>query len=1023
MEKKYYEITKILENKDVFTIINEYTRTEFIDHWQNEQEIEKNLINHLIKLGYEYREDIKDEDSLISNLRAQIGNINDYMFDNTEWDEIYNNFINKNSDDSLEKVEKIQKDGYVYQIKTRDGKRKNINLIFKSDKEKHKNRLQVINQYKTTNNRRFDVTILVNGLPLIHIELKNKSVLIESAFNQIQEYKKEKQFTGLYGYVNIFIISNGEETKYFANNQIIKDDKARDLNSFELTSYWSDKKNNLIKDLHGFTNHFLNQNAILNIINKYCIFNTENELLIMRPYQIAACESIINKLNIVINKPNLFKNEDSGGYIWHTTGSGKTITSFKTVQLIRDNIPEVKKTLFVVDRLDLDDQTAKEYNKFEKNSANACKSSKELERLINDDSIKMIVTTIQKLNIFVNRNKDHKIFNERVVMIFDECHRSQFGEMHLNIINKFKKYNIFGFTGTPIFTENANTTFKTNLSSFKKLDKRLLTHNTTKQLFGEELHSYKINDAIKHNNVLRFHYENYNTVESKDKIEDLKIPGIDKNKIWLADERISKISHYILNRFNQICQRNKENSIKFLNSIFAVSSIEAAKKYYTKLRELNEKLNMNLKICTIFSYNQSDFSSLNDDNDYLYYDENNEDIDNLNSNDFKFMEEVIDNYNKEFRQSYSTDSKGFHNYYIDVSKNMKDCKIDILIVVNMFLTGFDAKCINTLWLDKDLKYHGLVQAFSRTNRIFNSNKTVGNIISFRNIDKNVEEAFRLFAQGGTNKNVFIGKFDDHYPKYTKDINYLLEKYPLDLEIYLEDDKKGFINLFNEVLKLRTLLSVFDEFTVDKHLINDGQLQSYLSKYNTIYHEYKKKNKEKVDVSNDILFKLELISKYEIGLDYLKNFIWQNKDMDSDKLITNVKSQIDSTLELRSKKELILEFINQINTSNSIPDLFSQDLFNKFFNEFNLNTFYKEIRTFCDNWNDNYSNIIKLFQILFKNDEFDIRNSQYTKNFLLFGASKKKQEYNDGLKLLFEKYNNIINYNELDEWLNKEKENG
>ena len=747
----------IVVSTDESTVVSEYEpKGKRSDAYQSEASLETAFITQLTEQGYEYLE-IHDSDSLVANLRTQLERLNDYTFTDDEWDRFFSQSITKPNEKIEDKSFRIQED-HVQTLKRDDGTSKNITLIDK--KNIHNNFLQVINQYVEESGKhenRYDVTILVNGLPLVHVELKRRGVAIKEAFNQIERYQRESFWanTGLYNYVQIFVISNGTYTKYYSNSTRwnVSDGSTnkrgkKTSNSFEFTSYWADANNKAILDLIDFTHTFFTKHTLLSILTRYCVFTSEKNLLVMRPYQIVATERILNRIQIANNQKTMGTLK-AGGYIWHTTGSGKTLTSFKTAQLA-SRLPYIDKVLFVVDRKDLDYQTMKEYDRFEKGAANSNRNTAILTRqLSNKDEkgnfkeYKIIVTTIQKLDNFIKKNPNHPVYQQHCVLIFDECHRSQFGDMHVKITKNFKNYHLFGFTGTPIFAENSGAGKIANLK-------------TTEQAFGEKLHTYTIVNAINDNNVLPFHIDYVNTVKQKDDMRDQKVLAINTEAALLAPERISEVVNYILDHFDQKTRRKvggyrfkklinieevaknssakEDKQVKVIdgfNSILAVSSIDAAKLYYTELKKQIAERGSNLKIATIYSY------GVNEEEDIGGFidDENSDDTKGLDATSRDFLERAIEDYNEMFSTQYDTSSDKFPNYYKDLSLRMKNREVDILIVVNMFLTGFDATTLNTLWVDKNLRQHGLIQAFSRTNRILNSIKTYGNIVCFRDLQK------------------------------------------------------------------------------------------------------------------------------------------------------------------------------------------------------------------------------------------------------------------------------------------------
>ncbi len=920
------------------TVVAEYEpqKTHSTD-FQSEAALEKEFIHLLVEQGYEYL-DIHDEEELIQNLRHQLELINNYTFTDNEWQNFFRDVIANPNEGIEKKTESIQTD-YIKLLKQDvTGEGKNIKLIDK--KNIHNNRLQVINQYtenKGSHSTRYDVTILVNGFPLIHVELKRRGVAIREAFNQINRYQRDSFWAsnGLFEYVQIFIISNGTHTKYYSNttrNSHIKELEGRTRqkskktsNSFEFTSYWADANNKLITDLIDFAKTFLAKHTILNILTKYCVFTTEKILMVMRPYQIAAAERILNRIEIANNYKKT--GTDAGGYIWHTTGSGKTLTSFKTAQLATQ-LPFIEKVLFVVDRKDLDYQTMKEYDKYQEGAANGNKSTrilqKQLENVIEIEDgaktkiVKIIITTIQKLDRLISKylknsdNKNNLAFFKPMVIIFDECHRSQFGKMHRKIKNAFKNSYIFGFTGTPIFPDNAkNSLF------------------TTQQTFGDQLHSYTIVDAINDGNVLPFRIDYVNTIKKKDDIEDKKVSAIDAEKAMGSPERVSEIVSYILDHFDQKTKRNSYYSLKGkrlagFNSMFAVSSIPMAIKYYMEFKHQLEQRNKKLSIATIFSY------SPNEDEleDGLLEEEFETDMLDQSSRDF--LESAIDDYNKEHSVNYDRSLDKFENYYKDLSMRVKEREVDLLIVVNMFLTGFDATTLNTLWVDKNLKMHGLIQAFSRTNRILNSVKTYGNIVCFRDLQDATDKAIALFGDKNAKSIVLLKTFDDYWNgyydsngKYHKGyiefIEELETKYPLGEKILGEKAEKDFIRLFGSVLTMRNILSSFDEFEL-KSALTERDMQNYQSIYLDLYDKYRRKNEvEKEDINDDIEFEIELVKQVEINIDYILMQIEKYRDSNcKDKeIINSIYSAVDSSTELRSKKELIEAFINQVNVSTLV----------------------------------------------------------------------------------------------------------
>ena len=918
------------------------------DSYQSEAALEKEFIRLLCEQGYTYLP-IHSEKDLIANLRERLEELNSYKFTDTEWERFFKTILANPNEHIAEKTAKIQ-ENYVQFLKRDDSTTKNITLLDHSNI--HNNTLQVINQYVlgkadgATYDNRYDVTILVNGLPIVHVELKRRGVAIREAFNQIERYQRDSFWagSGLFEFVQIFVISNGTNTKYYSNstrNNAIKDSTTRNIkkgktsNSFEFTSFWADADNRVIPDLIDFTKTFFAKHTILNILTRYCIFTSEKMLMVMRPYQITATERILNRINIAHNYKK-YGDIAAGGYIWHTTGSGKTLTSFKTARLATQ-LPFIDKVLFVVDRKDLDYQTMKEYDRFEKGAANSNSSTAVLERQLGDSKSHIIITTIQKLSTFIKKNKSHDIYNKQVVIIFDECHRSQFGDMHGAIEKSFKQYYMFGFTGTPIFPLNA--------TSSKKLE-----YFTTEQTFGDQLHSYTIVDAINDKNVLPFRVDYIKTMDIDADIDDEEVWDINRKKVLEAPQRISLIANYILDHFDQktyrgdksyefsaltnisevaSAARGKVEEIKQkqrlsgFNSIFAVSSVPVAKLYYDEFRKIiSNDPTKNLKIAVIYSYAANE-----EEVEGLLGEENSEDTSALDQNSRDFLESAIADYNNMFHTNYDTSSDKFQNYYKDVSLRMKNKELDLLIVVNMFLTGFDATTLNTLWVDKNLKMHGLIQAFSRTNRILNSIKTFGNIVCFRNLQKRVDAAISLFGDKKASGIVLLKSFKDYYygyetedgkqkPGYVDMIGELTEKYPLSQpQIIGEQNQKDFISLFGAILRMRNLLVSFDDFK-DKHILSERDLQDYLGRYQDFADEWKnkRKNHESKDITDDVVFEIELIKQIEINIDYILMLVKKYHDThcEDKEVLINIKKAIDASPEMRSKKQLIEAFIAGIN---------------------------------------------------------------------------------------------------------------
>ena len=936
------------------TVVTEYEPVKSrSDSYQSEAELEIAFIKLLTEQGYEYLQ-FHHETELIANLRNKLEELNNFNFSDDEWKRFFADVIANPNEHIVEKTRKIQED-YVQVLKKDDGSSKNITLIDK--KNVHNNSLQVINQYEVSqddgarHDNRYDVTILVNGLPLVHVELKRRGVAIREAFNQINRYQRDSFWagSGLFEYAQIFVISNGTNTKYYSNStrfNAIKDatsgktKKEKTSNSFEFTCYWSDSNNKVITDLVDFTKTFFAKHTILNILTKYCIFTAEDMLMVMRPYQITATERILNRIEIA-NNYKKYGSVAGGGYVWHTTGSGKTLTSFKSARLA-SQLPYIDKVLFVVDRKDLDYQTMKEYDRFEKGAANSNSSTSILKKQLEDANAHIIITTIQKLSTFIKKYAGHEVFEKHVVIIFDECHRSQFGDMHAAIVKNFKKYHIFGFTGTPIFSMNTGSV--KNPQFF-----------TTEQTFGDQLHTYTIVDAINDKNVLPFRVDYIKTMDAEEDITDEMVFDIDRERTYMAPQRIALVTKYILEHFDQKTYRGdksyvfntltnisdvasaahgkveeikQKQRISGFNSMFAVSSVEAAKAYYQEFKkQMAEDPSKKLRIATIYSYGANE-----EETDGILDEENPEDTTNLDQSSRDFLDGAIKDYNEMFHTNYSTDGDKFQNYYKDVSLRMKNKELDLLIIVNMFLTGFDATTLNTLWVDKNLKYHGLIQAFSRTNRILNSTKTFGNIVCFRNLQKRVDSAISLFGDKNAGGIVLLQSFKDYYygyesvdgkykPGYVDMIEDLTTKFSLsEPRIEGEQNQKDFIALFGAILRMRNLLSSFDDFA-GKEIISERDLQDYLGRYQDLRDEWKRKreNGESTDIIDDIVFEIELIKQIEINIDYILMLVKKYHDSHGEdkEVLISIKKAIDASPELRSKKALIETFINGINDVDDV----------------------------------------------------------------------------------------------------------
>lgn len=1018
------------------TVVTEYEPVKArSDSYQSEAELEQEFIRLLTEQGYEYLT-FHTEKELIANLRKKLEELNNYQFSDTEWEQFFSDAIANQNEGIVEKTRKIQED-YVQVLKRDDGSSKNITLIDK--KNVHNNSLQVINQYVITQDQgakhdnRYDVTVLVNGLPLVHIELKRRGVAIREAFNQINRYQRDSFWAGcgLYEYVQIFVISNGTNTKYYSNStryNAIKDaatkgKKEKTSNSFEFTSFWADANNRVIPDLIDFTRTFFARHTILNVLTKYCIFTSENMLMVMRPYQITATERILNRIEIA-NNYKKYGSVAGGGYIWHTTGSGKTLTSFKTARLA-SQLPYIDKVLFVVDRKDLDYQTMKEYDRFEKGAANSNTSTAVLKKQLEDPNAHIIITTIQKLATFIKKSKDHEVFQKHVVIIFDECHRSQFGDMHTAIVKNFKKYHIFGFTGTPIFSTNTGSV--KNPQFF-----------TTAQTFGDQLHAYTIVDAINDKNVLPFRVDYIKTMGLDEDIDDEQVWDIDRKKAFEAPARISLVTKYILDHFDQKTYRgdktyifNQLTNIKEVasaghgkveeikqkqrvsgfNSIFAVASVPMAKMYYEEFRkQMEADPTKKLRVAVIYSYGANE-----EETDGILDEENPEDTSALDKSARDFLDEAIMDYNMMFHTNYSTDGDKFQNYYKDVSLRMKNKELDLLIVVNMFLTGFDATTLNTLWVDKNLKMHGLIQAFSRTNRILNSVKTFGNIVCFRNLQKRVDSAISLFGDKDAGGIVLLQKFQDYYygyvsvdgnpmPGYVDMVAELQGDFPLsEPRIEGEQRQKDFISLFGAILRMRNLLSSFDEFE-GKEIINERDLQDYLGRYQDLRDEWKARIErgESTDVIDDIVFEVELVKQIEINIDYILMLVKKYHDThceDKEVLIT-IKKAIEASPELRSKKQLIENFIAGI---NDVDDVMSE------WHDFVAEQRESDLIAIIEDEKLNEELTRKFLENAFREGEIKTAGTDIDKIMppvSRFGGgnrAQKKQTIIDKLKAFFEKY--------------------
>lgn len=920
-----------------FIVLDSYTKLsqacEQPTGYQTEAALERELIEDLVNQGYEYLPQLVTPQALLVNVRKQLQTLNNTVFTDKEWQRFLDEYLDKASDGIVDKTRKVQ-DDYIYDFVFDDGHIQNIYLVDKQNIAR--NKVQVINQFEQTGTQmnRYDVTILVNGLPMVQVELKKRGVAIREAFNQVHRYSKESfnSESSLYKYLQIFVISNGTDTRYFANT--VK----RNKNCFDFTMNWAKADNMLIKDLKDFTATFFQKNTLLQVLLSYAVFDTSDTLLIMRPYQIAATERLIWKIRSSY-QAKVWSTPEAGGYIWHTTGSGKTLTSFKAARLATQ-LDFIDKVFFVVDRKDLDFQTMKEYQRFSPDSVNGSESTAGLKRNIEKDDNKIIVTTIQKLNNLMKSEAALPVYGQQVVFIFDECHRSQFGEAQKNLRKKFKRYYQFGFTGTPIFPENA------------------LGAETTASVFGRELHSYVITDAIRDEKVLKFKVD-YNNVRPRFKAletekDELKLTAAENRKLLLHPDRIKEVSQYILQNFKIKTHRSQGNG-KGFNAMFAVNSVEAAKLYYEELNALQQGCDKKLKIATIFSFAPNEEQNAVGD-----IREENFEPTAMDSSAKEFLTKAVNDYNAMFKTSFGIDSKGFQSYYRDIAKQVKNQEVDLLIVVGMFLTGFDAPTLNTLFVDKNLRYHGLMQAFSRTNRIYDATKTFGNIVTFRDLEQATIDAITLFGDKNT-KNVVLEKSYEEYLKgftdiatgeacrgYVEVVKELKEQFPQPEEITTEAEKKAFVKLFGEYLKIENILQNYDEFTnlkalqkIDKenpeavetfkenHFLTDEDVdammevdvlqertvQDYRSTYNDIRDWFRREREGKAAEESkidwdDVVFEIDLLKSQEIDLDYILELVFEHnqKTKDKDALIDEVRRIIRSSIGNRAKEGLVVDFI-------------------------------------------------------------------------------------------------------------------
>lgn len=886
--------------------------------YQSEAQLEDAFVKQLCRQGYEHLV-VSSEEELIANLRTQLEALNRISFSDKEWARLLKGWIAADNDGIVEKTRRIQRD-HVYALRMDDGSVRNVSLIDK--RNVHNNRMQVMNQYaqQGSYDNRYDVTVLVNGLPLVHVELKRRGVAIQEAFNQIERYQRDSFWSGcgLYEYVQIFVISNGTHTKYYSNTTRFSaiEERAgkktrgkKSSNSFKFTSWWAAADNMPIYDLAPFTATFFAKHALLNILTKYCVFDVEEKLLVMRPYQIVATERILNRILVSENNKKMLGTLRAGGYVWHTTGSGKTLTSFKTAQLA-SQMEGVDKVMFVVDRKDLDYQTMREYDRFEKGAVDGSESTAVLARQLANPDCRILVTTIQKLACFIKKNKGHEVYAQHCVIIFDECHRSQFGEMHVSITKHFKNYHLFGFTGTPIFADNAGSGRNFNL-------------RTTEQAFGDKLHTYTIVDAIRDENVLPFRVDYIQTIRERDQYEDQKVYDIYREGAYKAAARVDLVTNYILDHFAQKTKRSHGYSFKGtrvmgFNSILATASIDMTKVYYSAFKRIQEERGgERLKVAIIYSFGP------NEADDGCGLPDESFDVESLDTPSRDFLADAIEDYNAMFSMSFDTSSQGFQNYYKDLSDRMKKRQVDLTIVVNMFLTGFDATTLNTLWVDKDLRDHGLIQAFSRTNRILNSVKTYGNIVCFRNLEDRVNHAISLFGDKEAGGVVLLKPYAEYLGEYRERLAQLREQFPLEAvlsgnALLGEEAEKAFIRLFGVILRLRNILTAFDDFAADDTLSPRDE-QDYRSVYTDLYQKWRKQKEDATIINDDLVFEVELLKQVDINIDYVLMLVQKYHDSNcTDKMIIgDIERAIGASYELRNKKDLIEAFIDSLDSSNDV----------------------------------------------------------------------------------------------------------
>ena len=932
------------------TVVAEYVHDPLqADEYQSESALEKEMIRLLKGQAYDYLP-ITSEADLVANLRAQLEKVNRMTFSDAEWEQFFTTKVAGANDGIVEKTVRVQED-HIQILRRDDGTTKNITLIDKTNI--HNNQLQVINQYEIERGEgaaadggakyanRYDVTVLVNGLPMVHIELKRRGVDIREAFNQINRYQRDSFWagSGLFEYVQLFVISNGTLTKYYSNstrNRHLAEQKKsggagkgrKTSNSFEFTSWWADANNKPITELTAFVKTFFAKHSLLNILTKYCVLTADRDLLVMRPYQIVATERILQKIQISTNYKTL-GTLDAGGYVWHTTGSGKTLTSFKAAQLA-SKMPSVDKVLFVVDRKDLDYQTMREYDRFEKGAANSNTSTAVLKKQLEDPGARIIITTIQKLSTFIRANKGHEVFSGHAVIIFDECHRSQFGDMHTDITRAFKKYNLFGFTGTPIFAANAGSGGNPQL-------------RTTEQAFGDKLHTYTIVDAITDKNVLPFRIDYINTIKVGTP-DDSQVSAIDRERALLDVRRIRDVVAYTLEHFDQKTKRSssyehgvvtnvadsvrgrrqaealkERKRVRGFNALFATASIDAARRYYNQFQLQMEELppDKRLKVGLIFSYgaNEADADGILDDEAL--------DTDALDRDTRSFLEDAIQDYNDMFGTSYDTSADRFQNYYKDLSQRMKNREIDLVIVVNMFLTGFDATTLNTLFVDKNLRAHGLIQAYSRTNRILNSVKTYGNIVAFRDLEEETNAALELFGNKDARGVVLLKPYGDYYGEYVNKVTELLTHFPIGQQIVGEQAQKDFIQLFGAILRLQNILTSFDDFDGNDPL-TARQRQDYTSIYLRLRDEYTRdRDGDREVINDDVVFEIELVKQVEINVDYILMLVEKLRaekgDGDDKEVRAEITRAVDASPTLRSKRDLVEDFVESVSLQGAVDE--------------------------------------------------------------------------------------------------------